>query len=320
MLIGSKVAISYTVKNEASLICENLDFHRKLGVSHFFIFFDNTTDVAPKLLQTRSDLTCRESVKPDELQDQFLTSKFLKSIDNHDARRVFNSSWAAIKAKEMGFDWLIAIDADELVLCDFASMDKTRIDLRLAQISPEINQVVFKAYEQVPRFIEKSNSFLEHTEFIKQESGSKERKIYDPLSKATIELNRLFMGHDSGKAAFRLSLLDACYPLTHRWHRRSDDTVEDFIIIDALLHFYFYDFNKFRERYLNYQGRSAFSIANYKYPTHVTKLIELAGELNESDFMDYYKQQICFSDKLPDYMERNLVKPKVLKDLLRKLV
>lgn len=296
----TKVAISYMIKNEADLIKQNIEFHKRLGVEHFFVFLDENTDNTEETLKDLANITVKKSLEPDELNDSFIDNKFLPLRDSHNARRVYNSLYAARQAKEMGFDWLICIDADELILCDFNDINKAQINSTLEKIDPSINQVIFNTYEQVPKFKETCSSFFGANEFIKASSKPLARKLYDPLSKTYIPFNRNFMGHDSGKTAFRLSALEDYYPLTHRWLRRSDDQPGETTSIDSLVHYYFYSFKHFRQRFINYKDRDDWSIANYKYPDHILKLIELVQEMSEEEFEDYYKNYICKeSETLP---------------------
>ena len=308
-----KIAITYTIKNEADLILQNINFHSKLGVDYFFVFLDNNTDNTEQLLRNTPRLSLRESIKPEELNDNFLSSKFSHQADNHDARRVFNTAWAAQEAKKIGCEWIISIDADELVLCNFNKLQKAEIEPRLNLVDNTVNQVVFRTYEQVPYFVDKSQGFSPENEFLTRTPIDLERSLYDPFSKQNLKLGRSFIGHDAGKTAFRLSALEDHYPLTHRWLKRSDDSPAELIKMNALLHFYFYDFQYFKRRFTNYQDRSNHSISDYQYPEHILLLIKLCQELSEEEFKEYYKEHICFKEP----PKENFIKPKVLQDLLK---
>lgn len=311
----NKVAITYTIKNEADLILQNINFHKKLGVEHFWVFLDNSSDNSLELLKKQDNVSTRESVRPEELADSLIDDKFLAKRDNHDARRVYNSSWAAREAKARGFDWLICIDADELILCDFDNFEKAQINLKLAEIDKDISQVVFKTYEQVPSFKQAGEAFNKEDSFLDSDKLKQERTLYDPFEKTNIRIERKFLGHDAGKVAFRLSELDSYYPLTHRWLNREDNKPGDLIIIDSLLHYYFYSIKNFQQRFINYQNRSKLSIANFEYPKHILKLIEFAQRMNDIEFKEYCEKYISNQDQLKTFDSEGIIKPEVLKRL-----
>lgn len=307
-----EIAITYTIRNEANLVLQNINFHKKLGVEFFFIFLDNNTDNTPDLLGDIPGVFARKSLKPEELKDKFLEDRFLSKTVNHDARRVFNTTWAAQEAKKLGCKWIISIDADELILCDFNNLEEAKIKSKLRLIDSKVNQVIFKTYEQVPRFIDKSERFSKESEFFTRSQANNTRSIYDPFSKQELQLGRSFIGHDAGKTAFRLSALDSSYPLPHKWLNRRDGTIVEAITIDALLHFYFYDFQYFRRRFSNYQNRSEKSITGYQYPEHILLLIKICKELSDEEFKEYYKKHICFQYS----PEGDFIRLGILRDLL----
>lgn len=311
----NKVAISYTIKNEADLIVQNINFHKKLGIEHFFVFLDDNTDNSLELVQDLEGISIRESISPDEFNDSYINTKFLGLRDNHDARRVYNSSLAAKEAVALGFDWLICIDADELILCDFNSLEEAQINSKLTQVNNAINQVVFKTYEQLPVFKKSCDSFKTQDCFLDKDKSNIKRELYDPFTKTNIPIGRKFFGHDSGKTAFRLSELNDYYPMTHRWLSRADNSPGNFIEIDSLLHYYFYSFKKFKQRFINYQNRSELSIGNYKYPEHILKLIEFSKTMSDKEFQEYYKEHICNENQSNTFNSEGIIKPKVLEHL-----
>ena len=129
----SSVALAITVKNERDLIRANVLYHRYLGVQLFYVFLDNTTD---DTRDTVSDLDC-VAVSHSMTGDRFLESRerrqacadsvrlretIDKSAEHHDARQVLNTYVAWEQARDAGVEWLVSLDADELVWPDSSSL------------------------------------------------------------------------------------------------------------------------------------------------------------------------------------------------------
>ena len=150
-MTSGRFAITYTVKNEAALLPSSIAYHAAAGCSRFYVFWDGTTDAGPDLLRDRDDVVAQDSVSPD-----LLPAAGVLSIDAsrwaHDSRvrQRVNTAYAATLAAREGIEWLLFIDADELVLGDPGDRGVARIDHMLARVAEDVDQVLAPNVEVVP--------------------------------------------------------------------------------------------------------------------------------------------------------------------------
>ena len=116
-----KIALVITIKNERKLLRNNLEFHHKLGVDLVFIFLDGTEDETEKTIDDLPYVRVASSVSLDCFQGfAELHELVINSEEHHTARQMLNMVYAKELAQKEGFDWLIAIDADELICPDIS--------------------------------------------------------------------------------------------------------------------------------------------------------------------------------------------------------
>ncbi len=319
--IKTKVAMAYTVRNERRLLFQNMACHRRLGVKHFFVFWDKTEDDAPLLAKRFSDVTGRETVCPEELDDPFLKENFTQ-LSHVDIRKVFNSTWAARKAREMGFDWLICLDPDEIIVCDFKSPKKAQIDLFLENYSKHFVQVIFNTFENLPMRVFRNEKFSDCSFFLKNDtfflrclrvfwdiSHLESRQLFHPEKNSKLSSGRFFLGHNSGKSAFCLKYLDYYWPFPHAWKHRKWKNKGDVFYANALLHYYTFDCSFLRNKFQNYIDMPN-NVAATSRPRreHDILLQKLANTLSDQEFWEYYCQNIAFDPKkLPFFMRSRLI-------------
>jgi hypothetical protein len=111
-------ALTYTVKNEARLLPLGIEYHLALGCSRVYVFWDNTTDDAPELVAKYPQVITRKSYRPEEMEDApgWLSQILPAWGPDLDVRKRANTYYAAVDAAKHGIEWLLSIDADELIL------------------------------------------------------------------------------------------------------------------------------------------------------------------------------------------------------------
>ena len=201
-----KIALVLTVKNEERILRSNLTYHRALGAEHIFIYFDDTTDQGKESIKDLDYVTVQNSVPATQFENNTTLEKFTtKATEHHTARQCLNTMHALQECEYRGYDWLISIDADELICTS-----KNTIELLpdfFSKISEEIDVVTFKTLEVIAREMHYNNVFAEETLFKTQPFYGNRfkncyKKIYNPFTKST-ESYSYWLGQHLGKAAIR---------------------------------------------------------------------------------------------------------------------
>ncbi len=166
---SGKFALTYTVKNESRLLPSGIEYHLAAGCSRIYIFWDNTSDNAPELISRYPQVVARKSYRPEELSD---APQWLKKIlpawePELDVRKIANTYCAALDAAKEGIEWLICIDADELILM---SRDEANLEGHIARylerIPEGVDQLQLRNLESIPTSAESQNPFMDCIYFL----------------------------------------------------------------------------------------------------------------------------------------------------------
>ena len=164
-----KIAVCYTVKDEARLLPHAVKYHLAAGVSRIYVFLDGTTDNSRELIEDVIGVEVHRSAPPTGGVDEpgWFGGVGLIWEGNFDARKRVNTFRAAQWAHAAGIEWLASIDPDELIIAN--SNDLVSIDLmdRLLRCVPEnIDQILLRNLELVPVVSESVNPFLDNVYFL----------------------------------------------------------------------------------------------------------------------------------------------------------
>jgi hypothetical protein len=168
-LSSGKFALTYTVKNEARLLPSAIEYHLAAGCSRIYLFWDNTTDNSAELVQKYPQVIARNSYRPDELQNPpTWLSQILPAWEpDFDVRKIANTVCAARDAAKDGIEWLVGIDADELILMSRdEQVLENHIPRYLEKIPDDIDQVQLPNLESVPTAAETENPFTDCVYFL----------------------------------------------------------------------------------------------------------------------------------------------------------
>lgn len=95
-----------------------IEYHLAVGCSRIYIFWDNTTDNAPELVAKYPQVVARKSFRPEELANppEWFVHILPPWGDDLDVRKIANTYYATLDAAQDGIEWLVSIDADELLM------------------------------------------------------------------------------------------------------------------------------------------------------------------------------------------------------------
>jgi len=248
--MDDSVATVTTIKAPLWQTLAFVQYHLHIGIDHMFLYFDDPQDVSIPTLRTIESVTCIPCNKAhwrghNEGKDSPVQSK-----------QMANATDAFERARELGLEWLVHLDGDELLHAD-ASLSEL-----FAQSPPEAEVLLFPTKEALPQQLAYGQPFQEISLFKFDPVGhllqgdvctgfleEKRRGLADRIYRYKKQLvNRMgynhpdlvdsfLLGHTNGKAATRTTS-----PVTkignHRPIARSSHTLSSYAIRrGAVLHF-----------------------------------------------------------------------------------
>jgi glycosyl transferase family 2 len=202
---AARVAIVSTVRNPGPSIRSFVRYHLASGVERIFLFFDDPAD--PWVEQLPDDdrvsiLLCDEELRAcwadwPEMR-RFVDTEVM-------ARQSLNAELALQLARSDGFDWLLHLDADELL-----DVGDAPIGEHLARFAAAgVEQVTFSNCEVVPETDEVEDLFAEMTLFKRNRRmlpdgvlGPGHRALMARIPQLPAEL---FFYYNNGKSAVRVA-------------------------------------------------------------------------------------------------------------------
>lgn len=299
-----RLALIVTVKNERDLLRGNLLYHAYLGVEHFFVFSDDTTD---DTLETIGDLPFVEiapSVKPERYRHRpELAAYVAQAEQHHTARQNLNTFAAMEMARAQGFDWLIALDADELICLDLDNSSSGLLNDFFAGIPEEIESVRFPTLEVVARQLDYEHVFTEEILF-KQQGVKFEHPIFNPYLQE-IHIVKGFFGQTMGKSALRLTV-EAKPKTTHHFVSLDDENLK---VMKAgyLLHYNCYSFYDFMKKYKNFKHQPDTWLSGNKidFQRRLWRNMVNDSRFSEDDMRIYYEKWMLFPEEEVEKLKQN---------------
>jgi hypothetical protein len=319
----ARVAIVMTVKNERDMLRSNILFHRCMGVERFYLFLDETTDRTGETLTDLDYVEVAESMSA----GRFLSSKAHRDLTGrssrlaraveesehqHTARQILNTVVGLEGARERGIEWLIGIDADELVCPRIEEAERGEIGAFFGAFDGRTEQVRLRPLEIVQQNKHYRNVFAEGVLFKRPGSGVG-RPVYDPLAEKIQRFERRtgrfwrfrfpkfrrfdwWYGHHEGKCAVRVDR--DIVPLVHRFEALDG---HDLVSEERgyLLHYFMYNVEDFIKKYRNYEKQPD----KWLYGTAIPYRKKLWRDLvNNPSFSedyvgDYFARWIAFSEE-----------------------
>ena len=296
-----RVALVMTVKNEERLLLQNIHYHKGIGISDIFVYFDNTTDDGEKLIESIEGVSVHKSVEAKKYMHLPYLEKFWKNAEeHHTARQCLNTYDALEKCKQKEIDWLISLDADELFLTDIKGASS--ISDFFNDYSSDIDVIQLKPLEVIARRFSYSQVMGEETYFktkknFKSKLDQLYRKIYNPYTHKYITTS-YWLGHTMGKAAINVNS-DVIPHNVHKYRSISGHKKINKIRKGFLLHYHLYDFQDFIKKYMNFKDHPPAFLSGNSIEYLKTLYIKLVNDPSFSEEMlkEYYKNNLQFNSK-----------------------
>ncbi len=197
------LALCITVKNEEALLADNLRYHRAAGVDAFYIFDDGCTDATLATLREIPGVHIAPSVDPAAFLDHphlgWIAARAFTLITG---RQTLNAHVAFQQALLAGHQWMISLDADELLFIDTPQGLENSLRRFFTALPPDIEAVVFKPAELIPTRLDASHPLRENGYF-RTRCRKNSRRVQDPYTGQSVTIHD-FIGHTTGKSAARI--------------------------------------------------------------------------------------------------------------------
>lgn len=240
------VAQVICVRDEEEFLADNLRYHHALGVTRAYVVLDRCTDRSPEIAKSFPWVRTIERDRSDD--EEYLPHYLANSITS-----VFGI------ARDEGFEWLLAVDADEFASGEspvagpgwlaaglrhgFESNPAQRGNLprMLCGIAETTEVVSMPTVEIVPQQLRPDDPFWKNHFVQRRQRPSAIRRRMPDAPGGERRLRRCWFGHDQGKTLARTSA-DLRLRTTHRWERASGPDAERLDVVrieQAGFHYHF---------------------------------------------------------------------------------
>lgn len=291
--MSSKVCIVSTVREPGITLESFIRYHLKIGISHLFIFFDLPDDPAIKIAQkfpNVSAIPCDERLRFQQKDNQLYENMSRHITNEVMARQILNAETAIKLALQMGMDWIIHIDADEL----FYTQES--VSQHFDFIPYNVGQVIYRNFEGVPESFEVKDYFKEVTLFKKHG-----HLLPYPLPDAYYKFFQrqcYFVGYGNGKAAARV--LPGVLPSGVHEFRTVESRPETIHSpsCPVILHYINCGFGFYSRKYEQLGRFSDFWFGETKIPvTFHTQSRDIFCSGGAEKLGDFYRQQLMFDNQ-----------------------
>ena len=249
-----RVGLVITVKNEERLLRQNVLYHLRIGIEKIFVYFDGTTDSGRESIADIEGVVCSDSVPKENFTHLEYLNELTSNYDTiHTARQCLNTYDAQLKCRELGIDWLISLDADELFITDIASPVNLKTFFKAYM---DFDVVQMRTLEVLARKMEYHHVMMEAIEF-KLQKNFKNRlnqiffSYFNPYTKKSFKYSH-WLGHNMGKLAIRTH--SETLPKNVHRYKTIDGTPLKRTKAGAILHYHLYDFKDFLKKYKNFKS------------------------------------------------------------------
>lgn len=303
-----KIALVLTVKNEERLLRANLLYHHAIGASHVFVYFDGATDNGKAAIADLDFVTSTNSVASTTYEHLSFLNKFTSQAnEHHTARQCLNTYHAFQQCEEKGYDWLISIDADELVCTSINEI--SNLEAFFSEIAHEVDVVQLQTREVLQRQIHYPNVMAQETLFKARytyQSRFKNiyKKLFNPFTK---EHNRFsyWYGQHLGKGAVRVS--SNVIPHNVHTYKMADGNAASIEKKGLVLHYHAYDAQDFIKKFTNFSNHPNTFLSGSKVESIKLLLRDIVNhpDFTKEDLHSYFKKNILFSTEEVQSLKRN---------------
>ena len=294
-----RVALVITVKNEARLLKQNLRYHLAIGIEKIYVYFDKATDNGKLVIKDIEGVEVNDSVSAEIYKQVDYLQHLCNNADKiHTARQCLNTYNAQIKCRDLGIDWLISLDADELFVADY----KKPISLKdFFEPLKSYDVVQLQTLEVLAKQMAYNKVMLEEIEFKIQKNFKSHfnriyHKFYNPYRKTSI-VHSYWLGHNMGKLAIRVDS-DTIPKNVHRYQTINKTPLKT-IKRGCILHYHLYDFEDFIKKYKNFKAHPNTFLSGNDIGSLKTLWRDMVNDeqFDETYLKDYFKTYILIDKK-----------------------
>ncbi len=308
-------ALCMTVKNEEALIRDNLLYHQYMGIDKVFLYLDKPTDNTAEKVKDLSFVQVSDSVGVEvcdrNLDDWGPIGKKVTEQHkvHHCARQMSNMVDAYDQASEEGFQWLLSLDADELICPQGETSERGSLQTVLSRQDESVDAVRFLPAELVQqRETYETTVFREGTLFKRAHSSDgrrlptlveiQKRLVANPNTDTTLRLP-VFYGHTTGKSAVRVNR--GLFPATvHAFMHPKRQMQANHAFY--LLHYMLYSPDDFIKKHQNFVALPNHWVAGAPISPHLRAWIRFVNSpgVTRAEIEQYYRQWITYPQSLLD--------------------
>jgi hypothetical protein len=237
------VAVVSTMLRPGPALRSFIDYHLRIGVARLYLFFEDSGDEGLAIARSYPQVTA--VVTDDRFrqtqQQGILWQRFAPHLAREVmARQCLNAQTAVEQALADGIEWLVHLDADELL------WSGRELGQYFASLPADVGQVLCVNYEAVPETFEVGDCFREVTLFKRPVHLCDRRSLRRWLRDS--DRRTWFVGYGQGKAAVRV----APGVLANSVHEFAVGRPHPFTVsaLDpVILHYARCGFSRYRERY-----------------------------------------------------------------------
>ena len=294
-----KVGLVITVKNEERLLRQNLLYHLAIGIEQVFVYFDGTTDRGKELIYDLKGVQINDSVRADKFKHLSYLQHLCQNADKmHTARQCLNTYDAQLKCRDLGIQWLISLDCDELFLADYS--EPISLSEFLGPLK-SFDVIQMQTFEVLCKKMAYSKVMLEETEFkLKKNFKNHFNRIYfsfyNPYDKKSIN-HSYWLGHNMGKLVIRVDA-NIIPKNVHRYQTINGTQIKS-VNKGFLLHYHIYDFEDFIKKYKNFKSRPKTYLSGNPIGTLKKLWMRMVNDeqFNELYLKEYFKKHILIDKK-----------------------
>lgn len=286
-----------TVRDEVDLLRTNLAYHRYLGVDAMYVYDDGSSDGTPESIRDLDGVEVRSSVDPGQFSRSSRLAHLAAAAPKIlTGRQALNTVDAMERARAAGAEWLISIDADELVATDLENEAQGELAIALGKVPAQTESVVFPTLEMVQRRSAYDNVMAQETLFKRADARRLSRDVWDPFLGKVRRVSVVY-GHLVGKSALRLSV-DAVPYSVHRFRHADGRRLRD-AVVGHLLHYYCVDENAFIRKFRLMRDEPDVFLHGEPVPTQKLlwrDVVNKAG-LSDDELREYFRRWIMFDER-----------------------
>lgn len=289
-----RVALVMCIRNEARFLEANLRYHRAVGIERAYVFLDRCTDGSDQIAASLPWVRVIRLDPADTVRFKHVPDLQVVCMDR-----------GLEMARQEGFDWLLALDADEFAVTSPAGQTSWRQPANFRNLLsrvPESTEVVWlRPQELLPTDLDPDAPFWRQQHFLVDKNYR--REALDP-SDDRVKTWDGFAGHTEGKSIVRTSANVQALG-AHRWTRFQNISYPripartDLASIDAgcLLHFLNADWRQWRDKYRKFSHTpDTFRFGgSVGFPKQAWK--QAAPKMDDQEAHEYFQRWVAASDE-----------------------